>query len=173
MSTNAAADLDVFIADCLRIFSYGIDESLIAVGGCQLQNTFDGPSQIYRRWPRLEKRLCGRTHAGYSWSRKRGQVQAPCCGCANERGAADVHLGYGCVGVLPRTHVMHRIRMRQQPLVDDLYDRRIIGFEPNSSKSFCCHVAVSLISIWRLAPHTNPSQMRRVKHGASCWQENY
>jgi hypothetical protein len=52
----------------------------------------------------------------------------------------------------------------QQPLVDDLYDRRIVGFEPDGSKSFCCHVAVSLV--------IKPVHMRRVRHGTSCWQEN-
>ena len=165
MSTKTAANLDVFVADRLRILAYGLDEALIAICSCQPQDSFHRPAQIYGSWPRLQKCLRRRTYRGNRRRCERGKIQAPRCCCANKRGAADIHVGYGSAGVLPRAHVMHRVLVRQQPLVDDLYDRRIVGFEPDGSESFCCHVAVSLI--------INLVHTRRVRHGTSCWQENY
>ena len=164
MSTNTAANLDVFVADRLRILAYGLDEAFIAICSCQLQYPLHRPAQINGSWPRLQKCLCCRTHCGNRRCRERGKIQAPCRRCANKRGTADIHVGDGSAGVLPRVQVMHLVLVWQQPLVDDLYDRRIVGFEPDGSKSFCCHVAVSLV--------IKPVHMRRVRHGTSCWQEN-
>ena len=101
MSTKTATNLDVFVADRLRILAYGVDKTLVAIFGCQSQNPFHSPAQIDGSWPRLEKCLRRRTHAGNGRRRERGKIQAPCCRCADERGAADVHLGYGRAGVLP------------------------------------------------------------------------